>query len=55
LKDSLPAAIRDQIDVTKITQGISVYGKPGTSISELDKIADRINSQVSGVKATRRA
>jgi len=53
LKDSLPAAIRDQIDVTKITQGISVYGKPGTSISELDKIADRINSQVSGVKATR--
>jgi len=49
----LPAAIRDQIDVTKITQGISVYGKPGTSISDLDKIADRINAQVSGVKATR--
>ena len=53
LKDSLPIAIRDQVDVTKITQGISVYGKPGTSLSELDKIADRINAQVSGVKATR--
>lgn len=51
LKDSLPIAIRDQIDVTKITQGIDVYGKPGTSISELDKIADRINAQVTGVKA----
>jgi putative ABC transport system permease protein len=53
LKDSLPIAIRDQIDVSQITQGISVYGKSGTSISDLDKIADRINSQVSGVKATR--
>jgi putative ABC transport system permease protein len=53
LKDSLPVAIRDQIDVSKITQGISVYGKPGTSISDLDKIADRINAQVPGVKATR--
>ena len=53
LKDSLPVAIRDQIDVSQITQGISVYGKPGTSISDLDKIADRINAQVSGVKATR--
>jgi len=53
LKDSLPIAIRDQIDVTKITEGFDVYGKPGTSISELDKIADRINSQVAGVKATK--
>jgi putative ABC transport system permease protein len=53
LKDSLPIAIRDQIDVSQITQGISVYGQPGTSISDLDKIADRINAQVSGVKATR--
>ncbi len=53
LKDSLPIAIRDQIDVSNITQGISVYGKPGTSLSDLDKIADRINAQVTGVKATR--
>src|SRR5438105_9882542 len=51
LKDSLPAAIRDQIDVTQITQSIDVYAKSGTSISQLDKIADQINAQVTGVKA----
>ena len=51
LKDSLPIAIRNQVDVTQITEGIDVYGKPGTSISDLDKIADRINQQVTGVKA----
>ena len=51
LKDSLPAAFRDQIDVTQITQAIDVYGKPGTSIGALDKIADQINAQVTGVKA----
>jgi putative ABC transport system permease protein len=53
LKDSLPVAERDAIDVTMIAKGIDVYAKPGTSIGELDKIADRINSQVSGVKASR--
>jgi putative ABC transport system permease protein len=53
LKDSLPAGLRDSIDVTQITEGVSVYGKPGTSLSELDKIADRINNQVPGVKATK--
>jgi putative ABC transport system permease protein len=53
LKDSLPIAIRDQIDVSKITEGIDVYGKPGSSLSDLDKIADRINAQVPGVKATK--
>jgi putative ABC transport system permease protein len=51
LKDSLPVAVRDVIDVTTIAEGIDVYAKSGTSISELDKIADRINAQVSGVKA----
>ena len=53
LKDSLPISIRDQIDVSKITEGIDVYGKPGSSLSDLDKIADRINAQVPGVKATK--
>jgi putative ABC transport system permease protein len=53
LKDSLPIAIRDQIDVTKITESINVYGKPGTSTADLDKIADRINAQITGVKATK--
>lgn len=53
LKDSLPISIRNQVDVSQITEAIDVYAKPGTSISGLDAIADRINVQVSGVKATR--
>ncbi|HSS62781.1 MAG TPA: ABC transporter permease [Candidatus Limnocylindrales bacterium] len=53
LKDSLPIAIRDQIDVSKISEGFDVYGAPGSSLSQLDKIADGINSQVTGVKAVR--
>ncbi len=53
LKDSLPISIRNQVDVSQITEAIDVYAKPGTSISGLDAIADRINAQVSGVKATR--
>jgi putative ABC transport system permease protein len=51
LKDSIPAAIRANVDVTQITEGIDVYGRPGTSLGDLDKIADMINSQVTGVKA----
>jgi putative ABC transport system permease protein len=53
LKDRLPAAVSDGIDVTQFAEGIDVYARSGTSIGELDKIADRINSQVSGVKASR--
>ena len=53
LSDSLPAQLRNSIDVTTITEGITVYGKPGTSLADLDKIADRINDEVPGVKATR--
>src|SRR5207253_3113037 len=53
LKDSLPISIRDQVDVSKITQSVDVYAKPGTSLAELDSIANRINSQVTGVKATK--
>ena len=53
LSDSLPAQLRSSIDVTTITEGITVYGKPGTSLADLDKIADRINDEVPGVKATR--
>jgi putative ABC transport system permease protein len=53
LHDSLPIAIRDQVDVTQVTEGITAYGKPGSSVSDLDQIADRINGQVIGVKATK--
>lgn len=53
LHDQLPIAIRDTVDASTITEGFSVYAKPGTSTADLDKIADRINQQVTGVKATR--
>jgi putative ABC transport system permease protein len=53
LKDSLPTAIRDQIPVSQIAMAMDVYGKPGASIGDLDKLAEKINSQVSGVKATK--
>jgi len=53
LKDSLPIAIRSQIDTSQITEAIDVYGARGTSISQLDALADRINAQVTGVKAIR--
>src|SRR5438445_7171459 len=50
LKESLPASIRGSIDTSKLASGITVYGKPRM---DLDTLADRINAQVSGVKATR--
>jgi putative ABC transport system permease protein len=52
LRDSLPANLRSAIDVTQITESIDVYGKPGSSLADLDKLADLINSTVAGVKAT---
>ena len=52
LADGLGATV-GQVDVTKIAETIDAYGKPGTSISELDRIADRINAQVLTVKATK--
>ncbi|HEX2681342.1 MAG TPA: ABC transporter permease, partial [Candidatus Dormibacteraeota bacterium] len=53
LKDSLPASLQGAIDVTQITEGIDVYGKPGASLGDLDKLADKINAEITGVKATR--
>jgi putative ABC transport system permease protein len=50
LSESLPAAIRGSVDTTKLTQSITVYGKPGVN---LDNLSDKINAQVSGVKATK--
>jgi putative ABC transport system permease protein len=52
-KDSLPVAIRNSIDATQVAQGFAAYGKPGSSTSDLDTIAARINQQVDGVKATK--
>lgn len=48
LKDQLPPAVREQIDTTKVVTGITAYGTKG---EDLDKLADRINAEVAGVKA----
>ena len=53
LGDATTAAQRHQLVVTAVATVIDVYAKPGTSIADLDAIADRINKQVSGVKATK--
>jgi putative ABC transport system permease protein len=50
LKDSLPASIRNTIDTSKLVNGVTVYGTPGTN---LDNLAVTINQQVPGVKATK--
>lgn len=53
LRDALPVAIRSSLDVSQIAEGFDVYGPPGSTTAQLDKIADRINAQVTGVKASR--
>ena len=51
LKDALPAAQREQVDVTAAATAIDVYAKGGASMDELDKLAEQINKQVTGVNA----
>jgi putative ABC transport system permease protein len=51
LKDSLPAAIRDTVDTSQLTDGITAYGAAGASLATLDAIAQRITDQVPGVQA----
>ena len=46
--DQLPPAIKGTLDPYNLVGGMAVYGKPG---ADLDKIADRINKEVPGVKA----
>lgn len=48
LGDSLPPAVRSQVDSSKLVSGIDVYGKPGVN---LDNLAKKINAEVPGVKA----
>jgi putative ABC transport system permease protein len=50
LKDQLSPALQTSFDASQYTSGFDVYGTPGTN---LDTLADRINAQVSGVKAQR--
>lgn len=53
LGDTLPPAINQTLDLSQVTPGFTVYGRPGASLDELDQIAQRINDQVTGVKATK--
>ena len=50
LKDQLPIALQANFDASRFAGGFDVYGVPGTN---LDQLADRINAEVSGVKAQR--
>lgn len=49
-KEQLPVALQSNFDQSRYAGGFDVYGIPGTN---LDQLADRINAQVSGVKAQR--
>jgi putative ABC transport system permease protein len=48
MKDQLSPALQTNFNASLYVSGFDVYGAPGTN---LDTLADRINSQVSGVKA----
>jgi len=47
-KDQLSPALQSTFDQTLYVSGFDVYGTPGTN---LDTLSDRINAQVTGVKA----
>lgn len=49
-KESLPVALQANFDQSQFAAGFDVYGAPGTN---LDTLADRINADVTGVKAQR--
>lgn len=53
LSDSLAPAVRQTLDVNTYAQGLIVHGRAGASVADLDKLADRINADVPGVKAAR--
>jgi putative ABC transport system permease protein len=46
--DALPAALKGRVDPSTLATSAAVYAKPGV---DLDQLADRINNQVTGVKA----
>jgi putative ABC transport system permease protein len=50
MKEQLPVAIQSTFDASLYVGGFDVYGTPGTN---LDRLADRINAEVPGVKAQR--
>jgi putative ABC transport system permease protein len=50
LGDNLPAALKSSVDPYQLAESMVVYGKPGVN---LDNLADKINNEVTQVKATR--
>jgi putative ABC transport system permease protein len=51
LADTLPPAMRSAIDVNTLAQGFAVYATKGTTLAQLDAIAQRVNDTVPGVEA----
>jgi len=50
LADTLPPAMRSAVDVDTLAQGFAVYAAKGTTLAQLDAIAQRINDTVPGVE-----
>lgn len=50
LGDNLPVALKKAVDPYQLAEGMTVYGKPGVN---LDNLADKINNEVTEVKATK--
>jgi putative ABC transport system permease protein len=51
LADTMPPAMRSAIDVSTLAPGFAVYATKGTTLAQLDAIAQRINDTVPGVEA----
>jgi putative ABC transport system permease protein len=51
LADTLPPTMRSALDVSTVAQGFSVYAAKGTTLAQLDAIAQRIDDTVPGVEA----
>lgn len=50
LGDNLPAALKKSVDPYQLAESMTVYGKPGVN---LDNLAEKINREVTEVKATK--
>lgn len=51
LADTFPPAMRSAIDVNTVAQGFAVYAAKGSTLAQLDAIAQRIDDTVPGVDA----
>ena len=51
--DTLPANVRAAVDTSTVAQGFNVFAARGTSLAQMDAIAQRINQDVAGVSASK--